>query len=459
MGRVSGMIKQGEKVSFKEILAKYINAHDLLSKGGKYLVAISGGADSVALLLLLHDLGYRIEAAHCNFHLRGEESDRDENFVKQLCDSLGVKFHVAHFDTRSYASLHRISIEMAARTLRYSYFENLRQDIGADNICVAHHRDDSVETILMNLVRGTGINGLMGIKPRNGFIVRPLLAIGRKDIERYLSDKGQDYVTDSTNLDPDEARRNKFRLEVIPLLKQINPSVVSDIQATASRLSECEKMASYALQILEKDIVTKADDGIDISIDTLKQSPSPEYVLFDLLRQFGFSPSQIESVSHRLDSPNGKLELSTTHALTYSQRHIIVRRRTPTLSPMKIPEDGIYTLANGTKLKCEIIVCDDHPLEYISRSNDTVSLDADKANLPLTVRNVMNGDRFHPFGMKGSKLISDYLTDRKINILEKSKQLVVADSNGDILWIVGERTDNRFRIDNNTKRIIRLSYS
>lgn len=453
----------------EEIIEKYISNNKLLSREGKHIVALSGGADSVALTLLLHDMGYHIEAAHCNFHLRGAEADRDEAFVKRLCNDNGIELHIIHFDTREYAELHNVSIEMAARTLRYSYFENLRRDIGADGICVAHHRDDSVETILMNLVRGTGINGLTGIKPRNGNIVRPLLAIGREDIEKYLADRHQPYVTDTTNLDPDEARRNKFRLEIIPLLKQINPSVVKNIQATANKLAECSKMADYAFHSLEgnivskgndnQDIVSKGNDGIDIDIDALRLSPSPEYILFSLLRPYDFSPSQIESISERLDSANGKLELSPTHALTYSNGKIIVRRQKLPLQPMKIPEEGIYSLADGSRLRCETIICQGNPLRDISRSNDIATLDADKVSFPLMVRNAMEADRFLPFGMKGTKLVSDYLTDIKKNLLEKMCQLIITDSQGNIMWIVGERTDNRFRIDNDTKRIIRLSFS
>ena len=199
-----------------------------VDKEKKYIVALSGGADSVCLLLKMLDEGRHVEAAHCNFHLRGAESDRDESFVVSLCSRLGVTLHRAHFDTREYASLHKVSIEMAARTLRYDYFEKLRIDIGAEAILVAHHRDDNVETVLMNMVRGTGIRGVAGIRPRNGHILRPLLDMSRSDIEAYLRERGETYVTDSTNLE-DEATRNKFRLNVVPLLRTINPRASENI--------------------------------------------------------------------------------------------------------------------------------------------------------------------------------------------------------------------------------------
>ena len=228
-------------------VAGFIARNQLLAADNKYIVALSGGADSVALLLIMKALGYDVEAAHCNFHLRGKESERDENFCVSLCESLGIILHRIHFDTLTYAQLHKVSIEMAARDLRYSYFEQLRRDINADAICVAHHKDDNVETILLNLVRGTGMNGLTGISPRNGFILRPLLCIGREDILEYLEAENQDYVTDSSNL-VDDVQRNKIRLNVLPLLENVNPAVKDNILTMARWIAEafvakrsCEK--------------------------------------------------------------------------------------------------------------------------------------------------------------------------------------------------------------------------
>ena len=216
---------------------RFIEEKSLFSQKDKILVALSGGADSVALLRVLLALGYTCEAAHCNFHLRGKESDRDENFVRGLCNELNILLHVVHFDTQTYATKHRISIEMAAREMRYEWFEKLRQECDASVIAVAHHRDDSVETFLLNLIRGTGINGLKGIAPLNGHIVRPLLNVNRQDILQYLEHLHQDYVTDSTNLQ-DEYMRNKIRLNILPMLGELNPSVSESIAETANRLAE-----------------------------------------------------------------------------------------------------------------------------------------------------------------------------------------------------------------------------
>ena len=220
---------------------RYIDKHGLLSKDDLHLVAVSGGADSVALLIVLQSMGYRVEAVHCNFQLRGEESLRDELFVKNLCYIKNIPLHIIHFDTKIYAELHQVSIEMAARELRYRYFKQLRQDVGAADVCVAHHRDDTVETVLLNLVRGTGLRGLTGIHPRNGYILRPLLCVSRQEIEAYLKAKGQEYVTDSTNLEAD-VQRNVIRLKVLPLLKELNPAVAENIQRTAENLVEAQQV-------------------------------------------------------------------------------------------------------------------------------------------------------------------------------------------------------------------------
>lgn len=230
----------------KKKVAQYIAQERLLEAGGKAIVALSGGADSVALLLLLTELGYACEAAHCNFHLRGEESDRDEQFVRHLCEKRNIALHVVHFDTTQHAANRHISIEMAARELRYQWFETLRQELGADAVAVAHHADDSVETFLLNLMRGTGINGLRGIRPRNGRIVRPLLCLTRDDLLHYLDRQGQSYVTDSTNLQ-DEYTRNKIRLNLLPLMQEINPSVRRSILRTAAHLDEAATLYNIGI--------------------------------------------------------------------------------------------------------------------------------------------------------------------------------------------------------------------
>ena len=231
-------------------VTQYIEKEGLFSSENKILVALSGGADSVALLCILHTAGYRCEAAHCNFHLRGEESNRDEQFVRQLCEKYKINLHTIDFDTTRHATEKHISIEMAARELRYNWFEKTRKDCQADVIAVAHHQDDSVETILLNLIRGTGITGLLGIRPRNGVVVRPLLCINREEIIHYLQSIQQEYVTDSTNLE-DEYTRNKIRLNLLPLMQTINPSVKNNLIETSNYLNDVATLYNKYIEFVK----------------------------------------------------------------------------------------------------------------------------------------------------------------------------------------------------------------
>lgn len=443
-------------MNIRDIVSAYIVRHRLLDLDSTHLVAISGGADSVALLLLMLDLGYRVEAVHCNFHLRGEESDRDEAFVKALCERKGVPFHVVHFDTKEYASLHKVSIEMAARRLRYGYFEQLRKDIGAADICVAHHCDDTVETVLMNLVRGTGIHGLSGIRPLNGKIVRPLLCVSRDDIERYLSSVGQDYVTDSTNL-VDDYVRNKFRLNIIPLLKEINPAARDNIRRTAEYVSEAVKVFDEAVKVSFERVAERTDKGVIVSLSALNAEPSPEYLLYEILKEHGFSSLQVEQIYLNSGTTPGKVFSSSEFDLLIDRGCIVVERRGDSFRELRIPETGTYIVAESNRMRLSHVAID---ADFsISRERNTVCLDAAKVRFPLVLRRVATGDRFIPFGMKGSKLVSDYLTDRKKTLFQKRSQLVLTDSENNILWLVNERPDNRYRISDKSSKALVISFT
>lgn len=418
----------------------FIGKNRLLTKEGLHLVALSGGADSVALLRVMMALGYRVEAAHCNFHLRGDESDRDEQFAKDLCDSSDVPLHLIHFDTAEYASLHQVSIEMAARELRYSYFRQLHHDIGAETVCVAHHRDDAVETLLMNLLRGAGIHGLTGIRPRNGDIVRPLLCVSRQEILQYLDSIGQDYVTDSTNLQPD-VLRNKVRLNLLPLLEQMYPGASENIARSAYYLSEAEKVYNAEMANLtprEKKSILSA--------------PSPLCLLHEWLSPLGFNRSQIDQILASLNGESGREFVSPTHILVIDRESVVVEPVWAPLKPFVIPESGTYRIDETAKIRIEEVGVE----AGISRDPSIATLDAATVRFPLTLRTVEPGDCFQPFGMNGRKLVSDFLTDRKINLLAKRRQRVVVDASGAIVWLVGLRTDHRFRVTPQTSSILRL---
>ena len=447
----------------KNKVADFIAKHGLLTSDGLHLVALSGGADSVALLLVLKQLDYRIEAVHCNFHLRGEESDRDEDFVKSLCQKHKIHLHLIHFETAEYASVHQVSIEMAARQLRYQYFEQLRQDIGAETICVAHHRDDAVETLLMNLMRGAGIHGLTGIHPKNGAVVRPLLGVSRQDIEAYLRQQDQSYVTDSTNLQPDMLR-NKIRLQLLPLVEDIYPGATDNIARSAHYLSEAEKV--YNAEIARETESTRglapvcevheAHGACPLCADVsdILSAPSPLCALHERLSPLGFNRDQIEQILASLPGESGRVFTSSTHTLVIDRHSIIVEPIREPMKPLIIPEPDLYRLDETAKIRVEQL----NKETGISRDPQIATLDASKVRFPLTLRPVQEGDRFQPFGMKGQKLVSDFLTDLKQNILEKRRQLVVTDASGTIVWLVGLRIADPFRITDATTSILSITY-
>ncbi len=421
---------------FKRNVEKFIDQKSLFERCDKVLVALSGGADSVALLRVLDALGYQCECAHCNFHLRGEESNRDETFVQQLCQKFDIPLHVTHFDTTDYARTHRISIEMAARELRYQWFETLRQSIGASVIAVAHHRDDSVETFLLNLIRGTGINGLKGIAPKNGFVVRPLLQESRENILDYLQHLNQEYVTDSTNLQ-DEYMRNKIRLNLLPLMKELNPSVSESIAATTERLADAaliyNKEREMAIQRVMKGEKV-------ISISALLDETAPSSLLFELLHPYGFNSSQIKDIYQSLFGQSGRRFHSSQWEVLRDRDSLILHSFNGE-EINHIPPTLTYETVDIT------------PDFIIPRDKHIACLDADKVTLPLTVRKWQVGDKFTPLGMKGKKNVSDYLTDRKFTLFQKEHQYVACQGDK-IVWLIGERIDNAYRIDADSKRAV-----
>lgn len=455
----------------------YIHSHQLLQSGETYIVALSGGADSVALLLILKELGYSVEAAHCNFNLRGEESKRDEDFCVSLCASRGIKLHRAHFDTFEYAHLHKVSIEMAARNLRYHYFDQLRLAIGAKGICVAHHLNDNVETLLLNLIRGTGIQGLTGMASRNSFVLRPLLDVRHEEIREYLHSINQAFVIDSTNLE-DDVLRNKIRLNVIPMLEGLNPAVVDNIAKTIHNLVDAKvvlddvtkQFMSHGVAVMDSysscpsnDVNTNTlSDSQYLSIDILKllASPSARFLLYELIKGYHFNSSQIDDIVSKLKIRNSEGDFCSRtwfsneyEAIIDRQQLIIIKKSKEKFREMSIPEPGVYILPTGQKLNVEPIPIKSFKLE---KDKSVACLDAEKAAFPLKIRAVQNGDRFIPFGMSGTKLVSDYLTNIKASVIQRRNQLVITEQNDHIIWLVKERPDNRFRISPSTKNILRL---
>ena len=423
----------------QEKVDRFIHTHSLLSDGVRVVVGLSGGPDSVCLARMLDGLGYQVVAVHCNFHLRDEESMRDEEFVTALCQKMGWELHKTGFDTEGYAQKQRVSIEMAARELRYEHFRVLMKEKGAEAIAVGHHQDDNVETMLLNAVRGTGIRGLCGMQPRNGEVVRPLLCLTRQEILTYLQSIDQDYVTDHTNLE-DNYARNKVRLDVLPLLESINRGTAKNLTSTMENLNEVMKVYEEAMRnAINQCVEKKANGEIFISIEKLRGQPSPISVLHEVLSPLGFNKVQMNELLSVLDK-SGKVFVAGEKRMLVDRQYIIV-------DVEHTPQPIIPLIRKEVVAKENLHIQKDPRFAY---------LDADKLHGELTLRTPQEGDSFAPFGMGGKrKLLSDFLTGLKLNLFEKEKQPLLVDGK-EIAWVVGRRSSELYRVDDDTRRVIVL---
>lgn len=425
------MQEKSDTHTLKDTVAGTIRRHHLFPSR-KVLVALSGGADSVALLRILVELGYDCTAAHCNFNLRGSESARDEAFTERLCRNMGIELETAHFDTKEFAESQGISTEMAARRLRYGFFGDVLRKRGIDSVTVAHHRSDNAETILLNTIRGTGIKGLLGMPYRRGNVVRPLLDADRRQIADYLRSIGQDWVDDSTNFVAD-VKRNVIRLKLMPLLRELNPSIEDTLLGNAGRLAEAydfvrthSAAGEYAAQ----------DNGGTLTIR--KTDIDSHLTLFMLLEGKGFTPSQTDDIWRHMDNTPGAVYETPTHTLLRDRDTLIIK---PLADTRGAP--GIHTRHAPAS-------------EYrsVPQCREVACLDADKVGDSFSVRPVRMGDRFVPLGMKGSKLVSDFMTDCKMDLFSKRRQTVMTNGK-DIVWLVGQRIDDRYKVvEGQTTRLL-----
>ncbi len=442
----------------KKVLS-FIKSEGLFSPDSRIIVAVSGGADSVMLLRVLVSAGFDCVAAHCNFHLRGDESDRDQSFVESLCAELSVPLEIVHFQTEEYAAQHKLSIEMAARELRYGWFEQIRVKHGADVIAVAHHADDVVETFLMNVVRGTGIHGLTGIKPVAGRIVRPLLCLYRSEIEEYMRLNSFAYVTDSTNLQQDYLR-NKFRLSVIPLLQSVNPAAKANVLSDIGHLRDVEAIYNARVSQLRQTVVNEGADGeLRIVVRELLATEAPSTLLFEYLSPLGFTATQCSDMVESARNANvGRVWQSQSHT-SYLDRGVFTVKpsREDDSSEVIVTEED---MRNGKKAGGLSFVIMPSAEVRFSKGNAVAYADFDKVAFPLVVRTWRAGDVICPLGMNGrAKKVSDVLIDSKISISEKSAVKVVVDATGKIMWVVGLRSDERFSLTEKTSAAIKISVS
>ncbi len=431
----------------------YIQKHNLLTPTGKIIVGVSGGTDSVVLLHILLALGYDCVIAHCNFHLRMEESDRDELFVRNLAKSLKVPYYSVDFETTAYALEHKISIEMAARDLRYDWFYELLVKQEAQAIAVAHHADDNIETLLMNLVRGTGLKGLTGIQPRNRKLVRPLLCCTRLELETYLVRYDLDHIEDSTNA-LDDYQRNKFRNEVFPLLEEINPSVRQTLYDSLERFEGNYIIYQQAIDRMKDEIVHNEAGLVNMDIEKIKKQIHVPTLMYELLHPFGFGQAVIRQVTEQLDGESGRIFFSDTHRLLKDRKYLMISalNENDELEYEINDDDSFIELPFPLEIKKQAIEAD----FQVSKESNRIHVDTSRLTFPLLLRRWKEGDSFYPFGMNQHKKVSDFFIDNKLSLLEKEHTWILL-SNNEIVWIVGQRLDNRFRVAKNTTEVIEFN--
>ncbi|WP_338358340.1 tRNA lysidine(34) synthetase TilS [Yeosuana marina] len=427
----------------------HINTRFSFLKSSRLLIAISGGIDSVVLTHLCHQLKLNIALAHCNFNLRGDESDADEDFVLQLAEDLDLEVFIESFDTNAYAKEYKLSTQMAARDLRYHWFQELKDQLKFDYILTAHHADDNLETFLINLSRGTGLDGLTGIPEINGAIVRPLLLFSAQDIETYAKEHRVKWRDDSSNASR-KYLRNKLRHDVIPVLKEINLQLLQNFQTTLNNLNDTADIVDDSLNaVLKRAIVTIDVNTLKFKISEFKTLKNPKAYLHEFLKDFGFT--EWNDIVNLLDAQSGKQVFSSTHRLLKDRDYLI-------LTDITSNEDSqvITITENDTDIQIPSGVLHFNQVDAMSTTKSGM-LYVDKAllNYPLFVRKWQEGDFFYPLGMDGKKKLSKYLKDEKLSLIEK-ENIWLLTSGDAIVWVIGKRADNRFKVTEQTKQILKI---
>lgn len=429
---------------------KYISDNHLLRKGESVLLAVSGGIDSMAMTHLFIKSGFETAIAHCNFSLRSDESDMDEKMVAEFAAENNIEFLTIRFDTISYAKKHGLSIQMAARELRYDWFGRIRNEKGYDAIAVAHNLNDNIETLLLNLIRGTGIAGLTGMKPSADRIIRPLLFATRSEIEDYCRKNRISYREDSSNADT-KYLRNRVRHQIIPLLKEINPSVESALNETAGILNGINEVVAEYVKLLRDQISENRDDCRSFKTKLINPHLTNRAVLFELFRPFNLGGDNLNDLINIINGRTGSRLITPTHIILKNRDELLI-------SPISRPGETdiiINTPADLEKANnIESVMSSAIDGNFVVPDDSSVAcLDSDMLTFPMVLRKWRKGDSFFPLGMKNRKKLSNYFTDKKYSLLEKDNCMIL-ESAGKIVCILGERIDDRFRITQNTTHIL-----
>jgi len=435
-------------------LSEHINTHFSFLKNKKLLVAISGGIDSVVLTYLLQKLKFDISLAHCNFNLRGEDSDSDEKLVLQIAERFQLPVFKKSFETSDYAKKEKLSIQLAARNLRYQWFDVIVKENKLDYILTGHHADDNLETFLINAIRGTGLDGLTGIPEKNRNIIRLLLPFTREQIKKYAKENAIDWREDTSNMETKYVR-NKIRHQVIPVLQELNPSLLSSFHKTLQNLKESRQIIDDTIQFVKNESVSTSEDGmIKIDINKLKDYNNPKAYIYELLKGYGFT--EWNDITDLLEAQSGKQILSNRYRLVKNRNVLLLTNLND-----KKPEEEYKTYQINKE--DEIFVGEDFELrlsqiehgKIIGKTKDIVFIDGDKLNFPLLVRKWKNGDYFYPSGMQGKKKLSKFFIDNKMSIIQKEKIWLLC-SLDEVVWVIGERLDDRFKAVDKMKNILKI---
>ena len=432
-----------------ELFKNHIKTKFSFLETSRVLVAISGGMDSVVLANLCHQLKFNFALAHCNFNLRGSESDADEEFVLQLAEALDLEVFVESFDTKAYAEEHKLSIQMAARELRYDWFQELSEQLNFDYIVTAHHADDNLETFLINLTRGTGLDGLTGIPEINGNIVRPLLPFSRQTLEAYAAENELKWRNDSSNAST-KYLRNKLRHDVIPVLKDINKNLLQNFQTTLDNLNDTADIVEESLNaVLKRAIISIDNSEIRFKVSEFKQLNNPKAYLHEFLKDYGFS--EWNDVLNLLYAQSGKQVFSSSYRLLKDRDILILTEVTS-----EDNNQSISIAKKDAKMTLPIGILSFNEVSKIGKTHaNIIYVDESKIKFPLAVRKWQEGDYFFPLGMKGKKKLSKYFKDEKFSLMDKENSWLLC-SEDSILWVIGKRADDRFKVTENTKQIIKF---
>ncbi|MGW8123106.1 tRNA lysidine(34) synthetase TilS [Roseivirga echinicomitans] len=429
----------------------FIKKHAPNSEANKWLLAVSGGLDSMVLLHLCHQAGFDISVAHCNFNLRGKESDADAKFVENTCLELNIPYFEKQFDTSVYAEANGISTQMAARDLRYAWFETLLTMQNLDQLAVAHHAQDNLETVLLNLARGTSISGLRGMLPKTGNIIRPLLGFERAEIENFAKQEKIEWREDSSNAS-ENYKRNYLRHQVIPLFTQLNTGFYSTFENTLEKNLEVERVFHEKIMAL-KPFVEEVTDGYRFSKDQIIYSGIGAFQLSELLKPFGLNYEQSKELLTAIEGISGKVFNTNTHQFLVDREYVFISlHQVSEFEPFLIEAGQEQFTISEQNYRLERLKGN---LE-VDRNASNAFLDFDKLTFPLEVRAWKEGDYFFPLGMKGKKKLSDFMIDQKIPLNLKD-QIRVLTSNGNIVWVIGHRIDDRYKASDQTKTVLSIS--